>query len=159
MQTSLAWRILRFLRPAESGDEKEFLERCPPVRIDAMENYIRGLLAPALEQKHRFFTQAALLEAEFSQPCFQLGRMQWEDNSYRPAMEWLKRVTPEDANYMEANFILGLCKYRLGDYDGAQAAFTMVAEHAPLSDVYNNLGRRTVPAPFARGAGQFYLCS
>jgi len=38
------------------------LKRSTQLRVDAIENYIRGLVASAPEQKHRFFTQAARLD-------------------------------------------------------------------------------------------------
>lgn len=149
MQSRLAWRMLRYTRPEESPSQEEFARTHPPVRIDAMENYARGLLAPTLEQKHTFFTQAARLAPEFSPPCYQLGRMHWEENSYRAAAQWLERVSANDAHYLEANFLLGLCRYYSGGYAGALAAFELVARTAPLSEVYNNLGaaqfRQRVP--------------
>jgi tetratricopeptide (TPR) repeat protein len=80
------------------------------------------------------------LEPEFSQASYQLGRLQWEDNRYRVAAGWLERVKPPDAHYLEANFLLGLCRYRSGNYPGAQAAFDLVARSTATADVYNNLG-------------------
>ncbi len=139
LQSHLAWQLLRFAVPALAPDEEEFFENHPPVRIDAIENYIRGLRAPELDQRHRFFTLAVDLEPEYSQPCFQLGRMQWEENSYRVAAQWLERVKPSDAHYMEANFLLGLCRYRTGNYAGALAGFELVTKSAPLVAAYNNL--------------------
>lgn len=139
LQTSLAWTVLEHASPDRAPTKDEFFETRPPIRIDAIENYIRGLLAPDLEQKHRFFTQAVNLEPEFSQPCYQLGRMQWEESSYRVAARWLERVKPSDAEYLSANFLLGLCRYHSGLYGGAMAAFRLVADAVPLAEVYNNL--------------------
>ena len=49
------------------------------MRLDAVESYVRGLLATLdPEQRHRFFTQAARLDEHYSQPCFQLGKTYWE---------------------------------------------------------------------------------
>jgi tetratricopeptide (TPR) repeat protein len=150
LQTRLAWRALKLVTPKAWPSEQEFFKSRPPVRIDAMENYIRGLLAPVEEQKHRFFTQAARLDTGFSQPCFQLGRMQWKEKRYRVAAQWLERVTAADAHYLEANFLLGLCRYYMSDYAGAAQAFEVVSRSVPLNEVYNNLGaaqsRENVPA-------------
>ncbi len=139
LQSLLAWRILRSVAPDKSPAEEEYLENLPPIRIDAIENYIRGLLAPDLDQKHRLFTLAVNLEPEFSQPSFQLGRMHWEDGNYRAAAQWLERVQPTNSHYLEANFLLGLCRYSSGDYAGSLAAFEMVAASVPVPSVYNNL--------------------
>jgi tetratricopeptide (TPR) repeat protein len=50
-------------------------------------------------------------------------------------------VDPLDAaHYRQARFYLGLCRYYLGEYAGAAAAFRQVAEAVPLNEVWNNLG-------------------
>jgi tetratricopeptide (TPR) repeat protein len=140
LQTRLAWRILRDLHPGPAPREAEFFSSHPPVRLDALESYARGLLAVEPEEKHRLFSLAVNLEPEFSPPIFQLGLMYWESDSYRAGREWLERVKPRDAHYLEANFLLGLCRYHLGDYSGALAAFEVVARTVPGDFVYNNIG-------------------
>jgi tetratricopeptide (TPR) repeat protein len=150
LQAHLAWQVLRFLAPELTPSAEQFLNERPPVRLDAMENYTRGLLATNDEQKHRYFTQAVRLDERFSQPQFELGRLYWAKKEYRLAADWLARVKPGGPRYFEANFLLGLCRYYSGDYAGAQAAFERVAESVPLNEVFNNLGaaqsRRNLPA-------------
>lgn len=150
LQAHLAWQVLRFLAPELTPSAAQFLSERPPVRLDAMENYTRGLLAANPDQKHRYFTQAVRLDERFSQPRFELGRLYWARKEYRFAADWLTRVTPAGPRYFEANFLLGLCRYFIGDYAGAQAALARVAESVPLNEVFNNLGaaqsRRNLPA-------------
>jgi tetratricopeptide (TPR) repeat protein len=140
LQGHLAWQLLRYLKPQGAPSEAEFRERHPGVRVDAIENYVRGLLAANPDEEHRFFTQAARLDSHYSQPCFQLGRLLWKKKEYKPAADWFQRVAPADVHYHEANFFLGLCRYYTGDFAGAQAAFESVARIVPLNEVYNNLG-------------------
>lgn len=140
LETRLGWQTLQFLTPRTAPSEQEFLTARPSVRLDAAENYIRGLLATAPDQKHRFFTQAARLDERFSQPCYQLGKIYWLKKDYRIAATWLARVTRSDSHYREALFYLGLCKYYSGDFSGAAANFRTVAETVPLNEVWNNLG-------------------
>ena len=139
LQEHLAWQTLRFLKPAGAPSEAEFRERHPAVRVDAVENYTRGLLASNADEKHRFFTQAARLDSHYSLPDFQLGRLLWSKKEYKSAAEWFQKVAPGDAHYHEANFFLGLCRYNSGDFAGAAAAFQAVVRVVPLSEVYNNL--------------------
>jgi tetratricopeptide (TPR) repeat protein len=108
--------------------------------VDAIENYIRGLLAAKTEEKHRFFTQAARLDPRFAQPSFQLGRLHWQKKEYKVAAEWLQKVPAGDAHYRESNFLLGLCRYYGGDFAGAETSFELVARSVPLSEVHNNIG-------------------
>jgi tetratricopeptide (TPR) repeat protein len=139
LQEHLAWQTLRYLRPATAPSEAEFQQRHPAVRVDAVENYTRGLLATNADDKHRFFTQAAHLDAHYSLPDFQLGRLLWSKREYASASDWFQKVSPGDVHYHEANFFLGLCRYHTGDFAGAEAAFQLVARVVPLSEVYNNL--------------------
>jgi tetratricopeptide (TPR) repeat protein len=139
LQEHLAWQTLRFLKPVGAPSEAEFRERHPAVRVDAIENYIRGLLAANDDEKHRFFTQAARLDSHYSLPDFQLGRLLWSKKEYKSAAEWFQKVAPGNVHYHEANFFLGLCRYESGDFAGAAAAFQQVARVVPLSEVYNNL--------------------
>jgi tetratricopeptide (TPR) repeat protein len=140
LQTRLGWQTLQFLTPKTAPSEREFLAARPPVRVDAVENYIRGLLAPSAEQKHRFFTTAARLDEKFSQPRFQLGRLSFDKKEYRVAAGWLEGVTPADSRYLEANFLLGLCRYHMAAFDAAERHFRVVSRSAPLNEVWNNLG-------------------
>jgi len=97
-------------------------------------------MSPNPEQKTKLFTQAVKLDDHFSQPNFQLGRMQFQKKDYKGAGAWLARVTRNDSHYMEANFLLGICRYYEGDFDGAIQQFRMVAAEVPLNEVYNDLG-------------------
>ncbi len=140
LERHLAWEALRLVAPRAAVSEEEFRRNRPTVRVDALENFVRGLLASSPEQKHRFFTQAARLDPEYSQPRFQLGRMFAEKKDYRVAAGWLEGVKPADSHYMESRFLLGLCRYYGGDFAGAAPAFEAVARAVPLNEVLNNLG-------------------
>jgi tetratricopeptide (TPR) repeat protein len=140
LEMHLAWQSLQVIVPNAARTEAEFRRDRPPVRVDAIENYIRGLLAASPEQQHRFFTQAARIDNRFSQPCFQLGRMAWRQKDYAQAAGWLERVTRTDSHYLEAAFLLGLCRYNTGEFAKAEESFQIVAAAAPLNEVFNNLG-------------------
>jgi tetratricopeptide (TPR) repeat protein len=140
LELHLAWQALQVLKPDAAGTEQQFIEKRRTVRLDAMESYVRGLLAQTAEQRHRFFTQAARLDEHYSQPCFQLGKASWAAKEYQVAAGWLARVERTDPHYMEAQFLLGLCRYYSGDFAGAEQSFQLVAASVPLNEVYNNLG-------------------
>jgi tetratricopeptide (TPR) repeat protein len=140
IQARLGWQVLNMLAPKAAPSEAEFLKARPPVRVDAVENYVRGLLSASPEQRQRLFLQAARLDEHYSQPCFQLGKAFWERKDYKQAEIWLARVAQADQHYLEAQFFLGLSRYRNGDFAGAEQAFQIVAAQVPLNEVYNNLG-------------------
>jgi tetratricopeptide (TPR) repeat protein len=149
LQAHLSWRALELLAPKLAPPESEFRALKAPIRLDAEESYVRGLLARDPEQKEKLFIQAARLDARFGHPCFQLGQIHYQRKEYRQAAEWLEKVAPEDVHYREASFVLGLARFQSGDYPGAQKAFQMIVAAVPLSEVYNDLGasesRRNLP--------------
>ncbi len=140
LQTHLAWQVLNSLDPGHTPPAEQFLKDHPAVRLDAMENYTRGLLDTTPEQKHRHFTQAARLDDTFWQPVFQLGRLYWGQKEYRLAADWFGKVRPGTPRYFQATFLLGLCRYSTNNYAAARQAFAAVAQSVPLNEVFNNLG-------------------
>ena len=140
LEEHLAWQVLEYVKSGGAPSEADFQRRHPAVRLDAIENYVRGLMAANADDKYRFYTQAARLDPLYSQPCFRLGLLLWRRKEYKSAAEWFQKVLAGDSHYHEANFFLGLCRYSTGDFAGAQAAFQLVARTVPLNEVYNNLG-------------------
>lgn len=140
METKLAWLLLRQLAPGSAPSEDAFFHDRAPVRVDAMENYVRGLMASNDDQKMKLFTQAARLDDHFSQPNFQLGRMLFAKKDYKTAGQWLAKVSKGDSHFLEAAFLRGICKYYQSDFDGAIDQFRMVLDEIPLNEVFNNLG-------------------
>ncbi len=140
LEAHLAWRALALLAPSLAPPESEFRSLRPAVRLDAEENYVRGLLARVPEQQERFFLQAARLDARFGHPHYELGKIHYDRKEYRQAADWLQKISPDDIHYREASFLLGLALFQFGDFAGAQKAFQAVADVVPLSEVYNDLG-------------------
>jgi tetratricopeptide (TPR) repeat protein len=140
IEVRLGWQSLKQLDPATRLTQADFIKDRPSVRIDAVENYIRGLLANTPEQRMRFFSAAARLDERYSPPAFQLARIYWEKKDYKTSATWFDRVTRSDPRYLEAQFFLGLCRFNIGDYAAAEHCFALVAEQVPLNEVWNNLG-------------------
>jgi len=140
LEFRLGWQVLQQLHWKPTPSLEEFLKARPAVRLDAVESYVRGLLAATPEQRHLFFTRAARLDEHYSQPCFQLGKIYWEKKEYKIAAGWLERVTAPDPHYLEAQFFLGLCRYNIANFSGAESCFQTVAESVPLNEVFNDLG-------------------
>src|SRR5579871_1705156 len=87
LETHLAWQTLQFLKPKTAPSESEFRGRHPAIRVDAVESYIRGLLASNADEKQRLFIQAVRLDGRYSQPCFELGRLYWQKKDYKTRSE------------------------------------------------------------------------
>ena len=150
LQRHLAWQTLELIAPQTAPTLADFTRRNPVVRADAIESYIRGLLAPAADEKRKLFGQAVRLNPGFSQACFELGRVGFRSKDYHSAADWFQKVAPESVPFNEATFLLGLSRYYMGDFAGAETAFQQVAGYVPLSEVLNDLGaaesRRNEPS-------------
>lgn len=140
IEAHLAWRALTLFAPAMAPAESEFRSLRAAIRLDAEENYIRGLMAHTVEQKEKYFTQAARLDHHFAHAFYQLGQLHYRRKEYKLAVASLEKVGLGDIHSHEASFLLGLARFQSGDYKGAQQTFQMIAAAVPLGEVFNNLG-------------------
>jgi len=108
--------------------------------LDAEESYVRGLMSANPEQKEKWFLQASKLDPQFSNPAYELGRLELSEKNYRQAISWLQRIPANDMRYGEARFKMGLASFRAGDYNASNGYFHEVSKQFPLSEVYNNMG-------------------
>lgn len=155
LQSRLAWQSLHALSPAATQTEEDYRRNHPPIRIDALESYVRGLLSTVTDVKYKLFTNAVRLEPAFSQPCFQLGKLNFSARNYRGAADWLQKVNPADIHYREAIFFLGLSRYHAGDFKGAAEVLRKLAGMVPLAEVLNNLGAAQLRTADAGAAESF----
>jgi tetratricopeptide (TPR) repeat protein len=134
-----AWQTLAQVAPAAAPAEEDFRKRNPPPRLEALENYARGLMAATPAARHRFFADAARLDPDYAAPRFELGKLQLATKEYRVAAAWLEGVPPGHARRIEAAFLLGVCRHHTGDLAGALAAFEEVAAATAAHEVINNV--------------------
>lgn len=140
LETDLAWKVLRWARPNVPVSLEEFRGRHSAVKLNARESYIRGLMTPAADQRHRLLTQAVRLDPQFPQPAFFLGRDHFESGNYHEAAGWLDRVPPANLYHVESRFLLALCRHHLSDFAGARQLLEQLASQLPAPEVSNNLG-------------------
>jgi tetratricopeptide (TPR) repeat protein len=140
IQTALAWDLLRVIRPNFKIDRDAFVHSAPPVRLDALENYVRGVIATTNQEQIRRFNEAVRLSPGYTQALLYLGKVYFKDRKFAEAINAFARISPSDPASREGNFWLGLAAYYIGQYDRAETAFGFVAARLPLSEVYNNLG-------------------
>jgi tetratricopeptide (TPR) repeat protein len=140
LESHLAWRALTVVSPRRAPAESEFRSLRAPVRLDVLENYIRGLLAANADQREKYFVQAARLDPDYSPAAFELGKIRFDKKEYREAAAWLEHVGPTENHYRDASFLLGFSRYQAGDFEAARKAFQSIAEKVPIAAVWNNLG-------------------
>ncbi|HMK22256.1 MAG TPA: tetratricopeptide repeat protein [Terriglobales bacterium] len=140
VETALSWDLLHTLRPSLSVDKQTFTTSAPSLRLDALENYVRGILAGTASEKIQHFREAVRINPGYNQAWLRLGKAYYNEHQYDEAIAALSRVSPNDPSAREADFFLGLSAYELSDFSRAQEAFNRVAVQLPLPEVYNNLG-------------------
>ena len=137
---SLAWKLARQLDPGFSGAQDTFVAAGAGLRLDAFEQYIRGITEPDQSERLRHLTQAVSLSPTFSPAWMALGREDYLGQKYNEAAEAFAKVSRNDPNALEAAFYRGLSLLFSGDYPKAEQAFADVARILPLAEVLNNQG-------------------
>jgi tetratricopeptide (TPR) repeat protein len=140
VEAALAWDTLRQIRNDFSQPKDRFVGSIQPVRLDAFENYVRGLQASTAEEKIRRYKEAVRLNATYAEAWLELGKTYLNQRSYDQAIAALEQIPPTSSVAREANFYLGLAAYYHADFDKSAMAFEFVAARLPLAEVYNNLG-------------------
>lgn len=71
-----------------SRDESSFSEPPPTLRLDALENFIRGMAAQQDEERLRLLRESARIESGWDRPAFELGQMYFERRDCDSALVW-----------------------------------------------------------------------
>ncbi len=140
IQTALAWDLLRQMRPKWTETRQQFLQHAPAVRLDAFENFIRGVVATTSADKIRYLMAALAVDPNYSQASLLLGKTYFAARDYEQAAASLAKFPANDPAYAQASFYLGLSEFHLGHFEKASAAFKATAERVPLTEVLNNIG-------------------
>lgn len=140
LETRLAWQLVTLHDKAPAGSEESFSQRFPPVRLDAFENYIRGVLATDGRSRIHFLRESEWLDPTDHRAAFELGRYYFKEKDYASSARWLQVVKPTDEDYSEALFLSGIDQHYLGHDVLAESAFQKLAQQVPLPEVLNNLG-------------------
>jgi tetratricopeptide (TPR) repeat protein len=140
VQTGLAWQVVKTIAPAAGGTREEFMRTAVPMRLDAFENYIRGVVATTQNEKIRRLREAIRLNPQYTEAMLALGRAYYNNREYESAASWLARIPRNDALAGEANFLLGLSQYYNGEFEKADASFRYLESRLPLTEVENNIG-------------------
>lgn len=140
IQTALAWDVLNQLQVEGNSPKTQFVSQFGSMRLDALENYVRGVLASSPQEKIKRFQETVKLEPTHTLAMLQLGKTYYETRSYEQAINWLGKIPKNDANRNQAQFYLGLSAYYTDQMDKAAAAFHELSERLPLTEILNNVG-------------------
>ncbi|HVN93854.1 MAG TPA: tetratricopeptide repeat protein [Terracidiphilus sp.] len=136
----LAWKLTKQLDPQFSVAEGTFAAAGKDIRLDAFEQYIRGITEPDQAERVKHLQNAVKESPEFGAAWMALGREDYNGQQYQDAADAFAKVDPNGTDGLEANFYRGLSLMFLGDYAHAEQAFSEVARVLPLAEVLNNEG-------------------
>jgi tetratricopeptide (TPR) repeat protein len=125
----------------------EFSQLQRPLRLDAFEHYIRGVLATDDDARVRELRESARLDADWPAPAFALGEAYFSRRDCDAALPWLAKVPAGSAFSAEAMFTTGVCRLQLNQSDKAEETFAALQNNlkndlvagAELPEVLNNL--------------------
>jgi tetratricopeptide (TPR) repeat protein len=147
LQSKVIWRLLATNDRNYYLSLTEFNKRQRPLRLDAFEQYIRGLLANDDEVRLRDLKEASRLEPEWPEPAFALGEIYYARNDCASALPWFAKIPASHDRSVEAVFASGVCRLRLSQADKAEQVFSSLQKGlqsssvsgADLPEILNNL--------------------
>jgi tetratricopeptide (TPR) repeat protein len=145
---SIFERLARQIAPPSQKTPEEIRRDHPSVQVFA--NFIKGLLAETPQTAVNY-----LWAALRAQPTFERARLaMWDvyanQGDYGHALDAIAAIPEESPYARRVQFLTGLAKLELKQYEGAFKVFTALAEQQATANVLNNLGvvqlRRFAPA-------------
>src|SRR5271154_2328744 len=147
LHVKLLWRLLSANDHAYARTLEEFSKAQRPLRLDAFEHYVRGLLATDDDPRLRELREAARLEPEWPDPDFAIADAYYARHDCDSALIWFAKVPKSHDRYVEAVFATGVCRLQMNQPDRAEEVFTSLQEAlrnnlvsgADLPEILNNL--------------------
>ncbi len=137
---SVAWKLTRQLDPGFNVAEETFVAAGANLRLEAFEQYIRGITESDQAERLRHLQQAVKLSPAFAPAWMALGREDYNGQQYEQAVAAFAKVGRDDPDFLEAGFYRGLSLMFSGDYAKAEGDFSAIARVLPLAEVVNNQG-------------------
>ena len=141
-------RIARQIAPPSSKSSADIQREHPPVEVFA--NFVKGLLAETPQTAINYLWAALKAQPTFEQARLALWDVYVNQGDYGHALDAIAALPADSPHARRAQFLIGLAKLELKQYEEAFKIFSALAEVQPHAAVLNNLGvvqlRRFAPA-------------
>ncbi len=137
---AIGWQVTRRLDPTYAGAEQTFIAADANLRLDAFEDYIRGLVQGAPEDRLTHLRDAVRLDPTYGPAWLALGDAEFAAQDYDQAALAYGHLSRNDPNALQADFHRGLAYFYTGKYLQAEDAFAFVSTRLPLPEVVNDEG-------------------
>ena len=147
LHVRLLWRLLSANDRTYTRSLEDFSKVQRPLRLDAFEHYVRGLLASEDDPRLRELREAARLEPEWPDPDFAIGDAYYSRRDCESALIWFAKVPKTHDRYVESVFATGVCRLLMNQPERAEEVFVSLQEAlrhnlvsgADLPEILNNL--------------------
>jgi len=147
LNAKVVWKLLAANDKGFPVNLAEFSQLQRPLRLDAFEHYIRGVLSTDDDARVRELRESARLDAGWPDPAFALGEAYFSRRDCEAALPWLAKVPAGSSLSAEAMFTTGVCRLQLNQPDKAEETFAALENNlkndlvagAELPEVLNNL--------------------
>jgi len=147
LNAKVVWKLLAANDKTFPINLAEFSKLQRPLRLDAFEHYIRGLLATDDDGRVRELRESARLDPDWPAPAFALGQAYYARRDCESALAWLAKVPSGSSLSAEAMFTTGVCRLQMNQPDKAEETFLALQNNlkndlvagAELPEVLNNL--------------------
>jgi tetratricopeptide (TPR) repeat protein len=147
LHVKLLWRLLSANDHAYPRTLEEFSKAQRPLRLDAFEHYVRGLLASDDDPRLRELREAARLEPDWPDPDYAIGDAYYARRDCDSALIWFAKVPKTHDRYVEAVFATGVCRLLMSQPEKAEEVFLSLqgalrnnlVSGADLPEILNNL--------------------
>jgi tetratricopeptide (TPR) repeat protein/TolB-like protein len=136
LSMSVAWQLLKKMVPGTESPEFDYIGR-PPTPRSAFENYIRGILNQDLMKRIEQLQTAIRLHPQYGPALLQLGRTYFLERDFKNSSQWLQKIPETSFLRRQAQFLIGLNNFYIGDYPAAITTFQALPQ---TYDVLLNLG-------------------
>ena len=133
LQSKVVWQLLKNNDHSYTRTLAEFSKAQRPLRLDAFEHYVRGLLATEDDTRLRELREASRLEPTWADVDFALGETYVSRNDCDSALTWFSHVPKTNQHYVEAVFSTGVCRLQLNQPDRAEEVFTSLQAMLPAN--------------------------
>jgi tetratricopeptide (TPR) repeat protein/TolB-like protein len=137
---SMGWHLAQALDPTFTVSQSDFIGQMQKPRLDAYENFNRGLVEADRNERMRHLKEAVRLAPTYAPASLALGKAYFAAQQWEQAAATLQHVAKTDPLGQEAAFYFGLASFYSGNYPRAEEAFASIAAQLPLPEVVNNQG-------------------
>ena len=93
IENGVAWDVLQALQLAPPQGRQAFTSANTPNRLDAFENYVRGVTAPTQDEQIRHFREAVRLSSDYPAALLQLGKTLYRAHQFEQAVSELGKLS------------------------------------------------------------------